>query len=75
MTPVPGAEDDGFWYEAEIDKLAGIQMFLAFDIAWAYSDVFASGREAFVAAKNSDRTAQRLLKETYERYIVAKLTR
>lgn len=75
MTPVPVAEDDGFWYEEELGKLAApLSGFIILNTQWLYSSVFPSSRAAYAAAKNGDRTAQRLLKETYERYIVAKLT-
>lgn len=75
MIPVPGAEDDGFWYEEELDELVCHLGYVNLNVHWDDWAVFPSGREAYIAAKLGDRTAQRLLKETYERYIVAKLTR
>ena len=75
MTPVPGAEDDGFWYEEEIDKLVTPRAgFIVFNAQWTHWSIFPTSRDAYAAAKNGDRTAQRLLKESYERYIVTKLT-
>lgn len=75
MTLVPGTEDDGFWYEAEIDKLVVPRSgFIMFNAQWVHWPIFPTSRDAYQAAKAGDRTAQRLLKETYERYIVCKLT-
>jgi surface polysaccharide O-acyltransferase-like enzyme len=72
MTPIPGAEaeDNDAWYEEELDALNPHIL----SLYWVHLVVFASAREAYDAAKRGDRVAQRLLKETYERYIVAKLT-
>jgi len=85
MNPVPGADDS--WYEEEFDKafppdsrdakvVVSRHTAYHWNLAahWVDHDVFAGLRAAYRAAKAGDRTAQRLLKETYERYIVAKLT-
>lgn len=80
MTLVPGAEDDGFWYEAGYNEALALSSRGNHAASWVLSnmwrdwEVFLSLSHAYQAAKAGDRTAQRLLKETYERYIVKKLT-
>lgn len=80
MTPVPGAEDDGFWYETGYNEALALSSRGDHVASWILSnmwrnqEVFPSLSHAYQAAKLGDRTAQRLLKETYERYIVKKLT-